>query len=239
MWSMVLVRFILFFLYKNIHVKGEDIEKSPREVKCSETSGCFPIDRIVLYICLSLSRRLGLVFDYTYAMSEGSSSNSNNASGTCRPKAHLRPAMQRLMSDLKEMSNEPPEGCSAAPVNEQNLFLWNASIIGPEETPWEGGIYGLRLQFPEIYPSEPPRVQFTCEMYHPNVYSDGTLCLDIIQKNWSPIYTTSSILTSIQSLLTDPNPESPANTDAAKLFETDKKAYRRKIRKVAERSLEG
>uniref|UniRef100_A0A7S3PLZ1 UBC core domain-containing protein n=1 Tax=Aplanochytrium stocchinoi TaxID=215587 RepID=A0A7S3PLZ1_9STRA len=128
---------------------------------------------------------------------------------------------------------------SAAPVNEQNLFLWNASIIGPEETPWEGGIYGLRLQFPEIYPSEPPRVQFTCEMYHPNVYSDGTLCLDIIQKNWSPIYTTSSILTSIQSLLTDPNPESPANTDAAKLFETDKKAYRRKIRKVAERSLEG
>lgn len=153
--------------------------------------------------------------------------------------AATRPAMQRLMTDLKEMRNEPPEGCSAAPVSEQNIFVWNASIIGPDESAWEGGIYGLRLTFPERYPSEPPRVQFTCAMFHPNVYQDGTLCLDIIQKQWSPIYTTSTILTSIQSLLTDPNPQSPANPDAAKLFSEDPKAYRRKIRAIAAMSLEG
>ena len=66
----------------------------------------------------------------------------------------------------------------------------------------------------------------------------GTLCLDIIQDQWSAIQTVSMVLTSIQSLLNDPNPASPANPEAAKLFETDKKTYRRRIRQVAERSLE-
>lgn len=144
----------------------------------------------------------------------------------------------RLMADLKEMHNEPPEGCSAAPVNESNLFVWNASIIGPDESPWEGGIYGLRLVFPEQYPSKPPKARFTCEMFHPNVYNDGTLCLDIIQEHWSPIYTTSTILTSIQSLLTDPNPNSPANTEAAHMFKENNKEYKKRVRRIASRSLE-
>jgi ubiquitin-conjugating enzyme E2 A len=75
-------------------------------------------------------------------------------------------------------------------------------------------------------------------MFHPNVYSDGTLCLDIIQDNWSPIYTVASILTSIQSLLTDPNPNSPANPEAAKLIRENPKEYRKRIRRVATRSIE-
>lgn len=83
------------------------------------------------------------------------------------------------------------------------------------------------------------KVRFTCEMYHPNVYSDGTLCLDIIQDQWSPIYTTSLILTSIQSLLTDPNPNSPANPEAAKMFTSNTKEYKKRVRRIASKSLEG
>jgi ubiquitin-conjugating enzyme E2 A len=75
-------------------------------------------------------------------------------------------------------------------------------------------------------------------MWHPNVYSDGTLCLDIVQDNWSPIYTVASILTSIQSLLTDPNPASPANPEAAKMLTENPKEYRKRVRRVATRSLE-
>lgn len=75
-------------------------------------------------------------------------------------------------------------------------------------------------------------------MFHPNVYSDGNLCLDIIQDNWSPIYTVSSILTSIQSLLTDPNAASPANPEAAKMYVENPKEYRKRVRRVAVRSLE-
>lgn len=107
-------------------------------------------------------------------------------------------ARLRLMTDLKCARQDSPEGCSASPLNEENLFVWGATIFGPSETAWEGGIYSLRLTFTEAYPEKPPRVRFTSEMFHPNVYTDGTLCLDIIQDKWSPIYTVNTILTSIQ-----------------------------------------
>lgn len=147
-------------------------------------------------------------------------------------------ARLRLMTDLKLMRQEPPEGCSASPLSEENLFVWGATIFGPPETPWEGGVYSLRLTFNEQYPEKPPRVRFTAEMFHPNVYTDGTLCLDIIQDKWSPIYTVNTILTSIQSLLTDPNPSSPANPEAASLYNADRNAYKKKVRRCAAKSVE-
>ena len=151
------------------------------------------------------------------SMRTSSSTSSTSSSGAGGAKKKKSSAVMRLMSDLRDLQEDPPEGCSAAPASDDNLFVWNASIIGPDESPWEGGIYSLRVSFPEQYPVKPPKVRFTCEMFHPNVYADGTLCLDIIQDQWSAIYTVGTILTSIQSLLTDPNPASPANPDAAKV----------------------
>jgi ubiquitin-protein ligase len=75
------------------------------------------------------------------------------------------------------------------------------------------------------------------------VFADGNLCLDIIQDKWSPVYSVSTILTSIQSLLPDPNAASPANPEAAKLFasknEAEKKEYRKRVRACVEKSTEG
>jgi ubiquitin-conjugating enzyme E2 A len=68
------------------------------------------------------------------------------------------------------------------------------------------------------------------------VYGDGSLCLDIIQDKWSPIYTISTILLSIQSLLTDPNVNSPANPVAAQLYKTNPTEYNRRVRQCVERS---
>jgi len=107
----------------------------------------------------------------------------------------------------------------------------------PRSTPPAGGIYLLRLQFPDQYPDKPPRVKFVSEMFHPNIFADGSLCLDIIQDKWKPIYTVSSILSSVQSLLCDPNTDSPANADAARLYLASKKDYNKKVRKCAELSL--
>lgn len=142
------------------------------------------------------------------------------------------------MSDLRSIKQEPPEGCSASPISDDNMFVWNATLVGPQDTPWEGGVFQLRITFSEQYPEKPPRVRFTSEIFHPNVYSDGTLCLDIIQDQWSPCHNVCSILTSVQSLLTDPNCASPANPDAAQLYCADRKAYNRKVRRIAQRSVE-
>lgn len=147
-------------------------------------------------------------------------------------------ASLRLMADLKAISQEPPDGCSASPCSDENLFVWSATIFGPDDTPWEGGVFSLRITFTEHYPEKPPRVRFTSEMFHPNVYNDGSLCLDIIQDMWSPCQSVSSILTSIQSLLQDPNCASPANPEASQLYVNDKKEYNRRVRKMAQRSVE-
>ena len=82
-------------------------------------------------------------------------------------------ASLRLMSDLKAISNSPPEGCSASPCSDENLLIWSASVFGPDETAWEGGIFSLRLTFCNGYPEKPPRIRFTSEMFHPNVYRHG------------------------------------------------------------------
>jgi ubiquitin-conjugating enzyme E2 A len=94
-------------------------------------------------------------------------------------------------------------------MTDNNVLCWQAIILGPDETPWEGGTFKLLMEFTEDYPNKPPAVKFLSKIFHPNVYGDGKICLDILQHQWSPIYDIAAILTSIQSLLTDPNPASP------------------------------
>jgi ubiquitin-conjugating enzyme E2 A len=74
------------------------------------------------------------------------------------------------------------------------------------------------------------------KIFHPNVYADGKICLDILQNQWSPIYDISAILTSIQSLLSDPNPASPANAEAAQLYERDRREYNKRVLAVVQES---
>lgn len=77
-------------------------------------------------------------------------------------------------------------------------MIWNAVIFGPHDTPFEDGTFKLTIEFTEEYPNKPPTVRFVSKMFHPNVYADGGICLDILQNRWSPTYDVSAILTSIQ-----------------------------------------
>ncbi|KAK8657591.1 hypothetical protein V6N13_035822 [Hibiscus sabdariffa] len=145
------------------------------------------------------------------------------------------PARKRLMRDFKRLQHDPPAGISGAP-QDNNIMLWNAVIFGPDDTPWDGGTFKLTLQFTEDYPNKPPTVRFVSRMFHPNIYADGSICLDILQNQWSPIYDVAAILTSIQSLLCDPNPNSPANSEAARMFSENKREYNRRVREIVEQS---
>lgn len=145
------------------------------------------------------------------------------------------PSRLRLMRDFKRLQNDPTAGVSAAPCPE-NIMLWNAVIFGPPETPFEDGTFKLSMEFDESYPNNPPKVRFISKMFHPNVYPNGDLCLDILQNRWSPTFDVAAILTSIQSLLHDPNTESPANLPAAQLFNNNRALYVSRVKEIVRES---
>lgn len=99
-------------------------------------------------------------------------------------------------------------------------------------------MFELKLTFTEEYPTKPPKVAFVSKLFHPNVYNDGRICLDILQNQWSPIYDVWAILTSIRSLLGDPNPNSPANGEAANIYNSNKNEYERRVKQIVDLSLE-
>lgn len=121
----------------------------------------------------------------------------------------------RLIIGTQRMQTDPPAGVSASPIAD-NVMTWyvslmrraglgllkrrfrNAVIIGPADTPFEDGTFRLVMHFEEQYPNKPPGVKFISQMFHPNVYGTGELCLDILQNRWSPTYDVAAILTSIQ-----------------------------------------
>eukprot|EP00922_Rhytidocystis_sp_ex-Travisia-forbesii_P029175 GHVS01042727.1.p1 GENE.GHVS01042727.1~~GHVS01042727.1.p1 ORF type:complete len:163 (-),score=23.46 GHVS01042727.1:188-676(-) len=144
-------------------------------------------------------------------------------------------ARRRIISDIMRLSSDPPHGVAAAPFD-NNIMFFHAVIAGPEETLWETASFHMLIHFSEEYPSEPPDVRFLSRMFHPNIYIDGKICLDILQNQWSAMYDISAVLTSIQSLLNDPNPNSPANPEAARIFTEDKTAYSMHVLKCVEDS---
>jgi len=133
-------------------------------------------------------------------------------------------AMKRIQKEYNDFNKDPPAQCSAGPIAD-DLFHWQATIMGPSESPYEGGVFFLEIHFPTDYPFKPPRIAFNTKIYHPNINSNGSICLDILRTQWSPALTVSKVLLSICSLLTDPNPDDPLVPEIARLFKTNKKGY--------------
>lgn len=122
------------------------------------------------------------------------------------------------------LTSDPPTSCSAGPTGD-DLFHWQATIMGPSDSPYANGVFFLSIQFPTDYPFKPPRVSFTTKIYHPNINSNGSICLDILKDQWSPALTISKVLLSICSLLTDPNPDDPLVPEIAHVYKTDTARY--------------
>jgi len=133
-------------------------------------------------------------------------------------------ALKRIKKELEDLKRDPPAQCSAGPVGD-DLFHWQATIMGPPDSPYQGGVFFLTIHFPTDYPFKPPKVAFTTRIYHPNINSNGSICLDILRSQWSPALTISKVLLSICSLLCDPNPDDPLVPEIARIYKTDREKY--------------
>ncbi len=141
---------------------------------------------------------------------------------------------RRIAKEMKDMETTPMDNCTAGPVNPNDMFLWHGTIIGPEKSPYEGGLFKLEIRFPPNYPFKAPTVTFLTKVYHPNINADGGICISILKDEWSPSLTIGKVLLSIGSLLTDPNPRDPLVPEIARLYEKNRAEFERVAREYTQ-----
>ncbi|MBW00981.1 Ubiquitin-conjugating enzyme E2 T, partial [Eschrichtius robustus] len=107
----------------------------------------------------------------------------------------------RLKRELSLLAAEPPPGITC----------------------WQDGdrMEDLRAR---RYPFEPPQIRFLTPIYHPNIDSAGRICLDVLKLPpkgaWRPSLNIATLLTSVQQLMAEPNPDDPLMADIADEEET-------------------
>jgi len=124
-------------------------------------------------------------------------------------------------------------GISATPYAD-NLRYFAVAIEGPDETPYERGVFQLELFLPAEYPMTPPKVRFLTKIYHPNVDKLGRICLDILKDKWSPALQIRTVLLSIQALMGAPNPDDPLDNDVAEVWKNNEQEAIEKARQFTE-----
>jgi ubiquitin-conjugating enzyme E2 D/E len=110
----------------------------------------------------------------------------------------------------------------------KDWYKWDATILGPDDTPYQGGAFQLTITFTSEYPFKEPHVTFVTPILHPNINSEGAICLDILKTKWSPAQSVLSILLSISSLLSEPNPDDPLDPDTGRLYKENHKEFTRR-----------
>ncbi|GAM21651.1 hypothetical protein SAMD00019534_048260 [Acytostelium subglobosum LB1] len=141
---------------------------------------------------------------------------------------------RRIQKELADITVDPPSNCSAGPIAD-NLYEWMSTILGPEGSPYQGGVFFLHISIPLDYPFKPPKITFKTKIYHCNINANGDICLDILKNNWSPALTVAKVLLSICSLLTDPNPKDPLVASIAEQLIRDKNEHDEKAKEWTRR----
>ena len=101
------------------------------------------------------------------------------------------------MRELNEIRTDPPPNISVCPVDENNPYYCLATIMGPDDSPYAGGVFFLNIQYPLDYPYLPPKINFTTRVYHPNIDSNGHICVNFLMHEWTPSLTIRMVLLSI------------------------------------------
>jgi ubiquitin-conjugating enzyme E2 D/E len=138
---------------------------------------------------------------------------------------------QRIIKEIAFLQKDKSPHYYACPKEEgYSIYIWEGYILGPMDTPYEGGRFDLNITFPNNYPFAPPKISFITKIRHCNISSSGDICLDLLSLKWNPILKISDLLLSLCSLLNEPNPDDPYDEDISDLYLNDKEEYDRIIR---------
>lgn len=137
----------------------------------------------------------------------------------------------RLNKELMDLNNNNPiEGVSISLVGD-SLTNWNANVVGPHDTPYEGGNFVVNIDFSDNYPFKAPKVLFKTKIFHPNIKQDtGEICAQAIENNWVPTLNARFVIESLVTLMKNPNADHPLEAEIAELFQKDYKGFVNKAR---------
>ena len=131
-------------------------------------------------------------------------------------------ALRRINKELLDLEKDPETLFSAGPITSDDIFKWQAKIMGPQGTPYEGGIFSLIIELPQDYPFKPPKVAFTTRIYHPNVDpNSGRICSEcaltiICPFRWNPAVTLRKVFVELVDILGNPILENCLRNQEAK-----------------------
>ncbi|CAN1846107.1 Ubiquitin-conjugating enzyme E2 5 [Linum perenne] len=142
------------------------------------------------------------------------------------------PSKRREMDVMKLMMSD----YNVETIND-GLNEFNVEFHGPKESPYEGGVWKIRVELPDAYPYKSPSVGFVNKIFHPNVDElSGSVCLDVINQSWSPMFDLLNVFeVFLPQLLLYPNPADPLNGDAAALMMKDREKYDQKVKEYCEK----
>ncbi|KAK8936212.1 Ubiquitin-conjugating enzyme E2 22 [Platanthera zijinensis] len=136
----------------------------------------------------------------------------------------LPSVIKQLSKELKNLNDSPPEGINVV-VNDDDFSSIFADIKGPVGTPYENGIFRMKLILSSDFPQSPPKGYFVTKIFHPNIATNGEICVNTLKKDWNPSLGLRHVLTVIRCLLIEPFPESALNEQAGKMLLEDYDEY--------------
>ncbi|KAK7336353.1 hypothetical protein VNO77_16891 [Canavalia gladiata] len=137
--------------------------------------------------------------------------------------------IKQLAKELKNLDESPPEGIKVV-VNDDDFSTIYADIEGPAGTPYENGVFRMKLLLSHDFPYSPPKGFFLTKIFHPNIAINGEICVNTLKKDWNPSLGLRHVLIVVRCLLIEPFPESALNEQAGKLLLENYEEYARHAR---------
>ncbi|KAG9454933.1 hypothetical protein H6P81_007837 [Aristolochia fimbriata] len=137
--------------------------------------------------------------------------------------------IKQLAKELKNLDETPPEGIKVG-INDDDFSTIFADIEGPAGTPYENGIFRMKLILSHDFPHSPPKGYFLTKIFHPNIATNGEICVNTLKKDWNPSLGLRHVLLVVRCLLIEPFPESALNEQAGKMLLENYEEYARHAR---------